>query len=63
MATGAATRLPYGVGQGGTGFYLLVTGLLVLVGLGAYAYARQFMEGEAVTGMRDIGTMGGAAWG
>ncbi|MFQ5873578.1 MAG: NrfD/PsrC family molybdoenzyme membrane anchor subunit, partial [Dehalococcoidia bacterium] len=63
MATRAVTRLPYGVGQRGTGFYLLVAGLLSLIGLGAYAYTRQFMEGEVVTGMRDIGTMGGAAWG
>ncbi|MBI4233104.1 MAG: polysulfide reductase NrfD [Chloroflexi bacterium] len=63
MATKAETRLPYGVGQGGAGFYLIVLGLLALIGLGAYAYARQFIEGEAVTGMRDIGTMGGAAWG
>jgi len=63
MATRADTRLPYGVGQAGARFFLLVAGLLVLVGLGAYAYTRQFVEGEAVTGLRDIGTMGGAPWG
>ncbi len=63
MATKAEARLPYGVGQGGAIFYLIVLGLLALIGLGAFAYTRQFMEGEAVTGMRDIGTMGGATWG
>lgn len=63
MATKTETRLPYGIGQVGPGFYILVVALLAVVGLGAYAYSRQFMEGEAVTGMRDLGTMGGAAWG
>ncbi|MBI4201519.1 MAG: polysulfide reductase NrfD [Chloroflexi bacterium] len=63
MATRAETRLPYGVGQTGAGFFLLVVVLLALVALGVYAYSRQFIEGEVVTGMRDIGTMGGAAWG
>src|SRR3972149_9029249 len=63
MATRADTRLPYGVGQAGARFFLIVAGLLVLGGRGAYAYARQLVEGEAVTGLRDIGTMGGAPWG
>ncbi len=63
MATRAVTRLPYGVGQTGSSFYLLVAGLLALVGLGAYAYSRQFTGGLSETGLRDFGTMGGATWG
>jgi molybdopterin-containing oxidoreductase family membrane subunit len=51
------------VGQTSAGFFLLVVALLTLLGLGVYAYARQLMEGLAVTGMRNIGTMRGATWG
>src|SRR3972149_9713761 len=64
MATRAIReQLPYGIGRVGPGFFALVAGLLALVVLGVVAYSRQFTEGEAVTGMRDIGTMGGATWG
>jgi molybdopterin-containing oxidoreductase family membrane subunit len=31
--------------------------------VGAYAYSRQLVEGEIVTGLRDVGTMTGATWG
>jgi molybdopterin-containing oxidoreductase family membrane subunit len=65
-ARGEASRfetLPYGVGRLTGGWALLVVALLALVGWGAYAYSRQFVEGKVVTGMRDIGTMGGATWG
>jgi len=62
MAT-TVRALPYGVGRLGRGFYLLLVVLLAIIALGAYAYSRQLIEGEVVTGMRDIGTMGGAAWG
>ncbi|MCH7738950.1 MAG: polysulfide reductase NrfD [Chloroflexi bacterium] len=37
--------------------------LLLLVAAGAYAYSRQIIEGEIVTGLRDVGTGGGAPWG
>lgn len=56
-------KIPYGVGRVTLGWYRLVLVLLALIALGAYAYQQQFTEGEIVTGMRDIGTMGGAAWG
>jgi Ni/Fe-hydrogenase subunit HybB-like protein len=56
-------RLPYGVGRWSTGWYLLLAMLLSLIGLGAYAYSRQFVEGLIMTGMRDVGTMGGSTWG
>lgn len=55
--------LPYAVGRAGAGFLALVAGLSVLVVLGLVAYGYQFVEGEAVTGLRDLGTMGGATWG
>lgn len=64
MATGAEAKgLPYGIGQLRRGWLLVMLILLALVGLGAYAYSRQVMEGEVVTGLRDWGTMGGVPWG
>ena len=63
MATRSVTRLPYGVGQTSPSFFLLVAGLLALVGWGIYAYTRQFTGGLSETGLRDFGTMGGATWG
>jgi Ni/Fe-hydrogenase subunit HybB-like protein len=36
---------------------------LGFIGIGAYAYYRQFTEGLVVTGLRDIGTMAGSPWG
>lgn len=63
MATRVTSELPYGVGRAGPAFYALVVGLLAVVVLGLVAYVRQFTEGEVVTGLRDIGSMGGAAWG
>lgn len=56
-------RLPYGIGRFTAGWYLLIAILLALISVGTYAYVLQLEEGEIVTGMRDIGTMGGAAWG
>ncbi|GEM_PF-348464 len=56
-------RLPYGVGQITPGWLLLV-GLAVAVFVsGLQAYLQQLREGLVVTGLRDIGTMGGAPWG
>lgn len=59
----AVAPLPYGVGRLGLGWYVLMAGLLAVVAWGLYAYSIQYVEGEVVTGMRDVGTMGGAAWG
>ncbi|GIX47176.1 MAG: molybdopterin oxidoreductase [Candidatus Tectimicrobiota bacterium] len=56
-------RLPYGLGRFTPAWYALAGVLLALVALGAYAYLRQLIEGLIVTGLRDLGTMRGAAWG
>lgn len=56
-------RLPYSIGRFSGGVYALLAVLLAVVGWGLYAYSRELAEGLAVTGLRDIGTMGGAAWG
>jgi Ni/Fe-hydrogenase subunit HybB-like protein len=64
MATRIESRaLPYGVGRFSLGWGLVALGFLALLGLGTYAYSRQVMEGDIVTGMRDVGAMGGAPWG
>ncbi len=62
-ATREMRELPYGIGRFGPGFFALVAGSLVLIVLGLVAYGRQWIGGEAVTGMRDLGTMGGVPWG
>jgi molybdopterin-containing oxidoreductase family membrane subunit len=61
--TTSAKPLPYGVARLNTGWYVTIAVLLVLVGVGVFAYLTQLIEGEIVTGMRDIGTMAGAPWG
>ncbi len=63
MTTQIMRKLPYGVGEWGRGVRLVMSLALVIVGVGLFAYSRQLIEGEIVTGMRDIGTMGGVAWG
>lgn len=63
MVTRVMRSLPYGVGHLSRGWVFAAAIALAIVGLGVYAYSRQFTEGLAATGMRDIGTMGGAAWG
>lgn len=55
--------LPYGVGRLTRGWIAMVAVLLILMGVGAYAYYLQFTQGEVVTGLRNLGTMGGATWG
>lgn len=42
----------------GKGFYLLVTVLLLIIGLGVFAYVTQLRDGLYVTGMRDRVTWG-----
>lgn len=63
MATRVMRELPYGVGRPGPAFFAVITVLLALVVLGVVAYVYQLSEGLSVTGMRDIGSMGGSAWG
>lgn len=55
--------LPFGVGKI-TVRWLAFTGLMVaLFLLGLYAWTVQLNEGHIVTGLRDVGTMGGSPWG
>jgi len=61
MATNLETQ--YGVGQFSRRWWLTVAALAIVVAFGIYAYVQQLIHGEIVTGMRDIGTMGGAPWG
>ncbi|MDO8532219.1 MAG: NrfD/PsrC family molybdoenzyme membrane anchor subunit [Dehalococcoidia bacterium] len=64
MVTRAETNgLPYGIGRFGAGAIVSILILLVALAFGLYAYSLQLAEGEVVTGMRDVGTMGGAPWG
>lgn len=56
-------ELPFGVGRFTNGWIILIFVLLALIGLGIYAYSVQFTQGEIVTGMRNLGPMGGATWG
>ncbi|MEE9298930.1 MAG: NrfD/PsrC family molybdoenzyme membrane anchor subunit [Acidimicrobiia bacterium] len=61
-ATHDAT-LPRGVGRLTRGWVVFVIAMVAVSGLGWYAYIREFTEGMTVTGMRNVGTMGGATWG
>jgi len=61
--TTQAEKLPYGVGHFSRGWSVLIVVLLILMGVGGYAYYLQYSQGEVVTGMRNLGTMGGATWG
>ncbi len=61
--TAQTEKLPYGVGHFSRGWNILIVVLLILMGLGGYAYSLQYSQGEVVTGMRNLGTMGGATWG
>ncbi len=56
-------RLPQGVGQISRAWIVFMGLSVVALAFGAYAYTVQFTQGEIATGMRDVGTMGGAAWG
>lgn len=55
--------LPYGVGRITRGWLAAAALLLVIFVVGAFAYSRQFIQGEEVTGLFDVGTRGGAPWG
>jgi len=62
MATQNVT-IPRQTRRSSTGWYVTVAILIALVGVGIYAYAHELSEGMAVTGLRNIGPMGGATWG
>lgn len=55
--------LPYKIGQFSSGWLLAMGILLALIFVGVYAYSQQFIEGESVTGLRNIGSMNGVTWG
>src|SRR4030042_3075905 len=63
MTTHTMQNLPYGVGQWSRGAKVAMAIALVIVGVGLFAYSRQLTQGLAVTGLGDIGTAGGSAWG
>ncbi|MCJ2520216.1 MAG: polysulfide reductase NrfD [Candidatus Thermoplasmatota archaeon] len=56
-------ELPLGVGRITKGWILFIGFSVVVLAFGIYAYSVQFTQGEIATGMRDLGTMGGATWG
>lgn len=61
-----ATRIKqpsYALWSGSKKFLMIAIALLIVVGWGLYAYSQQWINGLSVTGMGDIGTAGGAAWG
>ncbi|MEE9600333.1 MAG: NrfD/PsrC family molybdoenzyme membrane anchor subunit [Thermoplasmata archaeon] len=55
--------LPQGVGLITRGWLMFIGLSIVVLGFGIYAYWVQFTQGDVVTGLRDVGTMGGATWG
>ncbi|OGO22803.1 MAG: hypothetical protein A2144_07800 [Chloroflexi bacterium RBG_16_50_9] len=63
MTTPVMQKLPYGVGQWGRGWFIIAVIAALITGFGLFAYSRQLIEGLAATGLGDIGTAGGSAWG
>lgn len=61
--TDSRSTLPQGVGQMTRAWRAFVIGALVVLGFGIYSYWQEATQGMVVTGMRDVGTMGGATWG
>ena len=59
----AGDRLPYGVGRIGPAWASLAIIAAALLIAGIYAYSRQLIHGEVVTGLADLGTGEGATWG
>jgi molybdopterin-containing oxidoreductase family membrane subunit len=57
------SALPYGVGRATAGWRLWIAVLAVLAGLGWYGWYLEVSRGMIVTGLRNIGPMGGATWG
>ncbi|MDQ7820811.1 MAG: NrfD/PsrC family molybdoenzyme membrane anchor subunit [Armatimonadota bacterium] len=56
-------QVPYGVGRFSPATLVLVALLLAVIARGLYALYVQLTEGLVVTGLRDVGTMGGSTWG
>lgn len=62
-AEAASPVLPMGVGRLSRSWLIFLIVSLGVLGGGIAAYAIQAIEGEVVTGMRNLGTGGGATWG
>jgi len=60
--TTTQAELPQEVGKITPGWVMVMVGLGVLSLAGLFAYAQELTTGMIVTGMRDVGTMGGATW-
>ncbi len=58
-----AAELPQAVGRLTTGWKATMGVGLLLVVVGVFAFIREVSTGMVATGMRDVGTMGGASWG
>jgi molybdopterin-containing oxidoreductase family membrane subunit len=56
-------RLPQGVGRWSRGWLLFMALAVVGVIIGVIGWSIEHDQGMAATGMRDLGTMGGATWG
>ncbi len=66
MATQTNTQtsmLPQGVGRLTTTWKLAMAGSFLLFAVGVFAFVRELSTGMIETGMRNVGTMGGASWG
>lgn len=65
MAVEVKTRpeLPQGVGRFNRSWWVFMAVMLLIAGIGVLAWVREVSAGMASTGLRDIGTMGGATWG
>jgi molybdopterin-containing oxidoreductase family membrane subunit len=56
------SRLPQGVGRITPRWAIFIGALAALTLVGVVAYAQEATTGMVVTGMRNVGTMGGATW-
>lgn len=64
MATRQTTaEQSYSIGRIRGGWVVPIVFLLILVGIGLFAYFYQLAQGEIVTGLRNLGTMAGVTWG
>ncbi len=55
--------LPQGVGRFTPAWRLFFLAMFLIAGFGLFAYWRETSQGMVVTGMRNVGTQGGATWG
>ena len=60
--TRPATRLPQGVGRMTPGWIIFMVAMGIITVIGLVAYLNEVTTGMIVTGMRNVGTMGGATW-